>query len=86
MENQKICQSCAMPLDEESFATNADGSRNEDYCIHCYKDGAFTSDTTMEEMIEICVPFMKDHVGGEEQARAMMTQMFPQLKRWAVQS
>ena len=86
MENQKFCQSCGMPLEEEVLGTNADGTKNEDYCMHCYKDGAFTTECTMEEMIEQCVPFMKDHVGGEEQARSMMTQMFPHLKRWAVQN
>lgn len=33
-ENQKFCQSCAMPLESSDFfGTNADGSKNEDYCI-----------------------------------------------------
>ena len=38
-ENQKFCQSCAMPMTDEQFGTNADGSKNEDYCIYCFKDG-----------------------------------------------
>jgi hypothetical protein len=29
-ENQKFCQSCAMPMTDELFGTNADGSKNED--------------------------------------------------------
>jgi hypothetical protein len=30
-ENQKFCQSCAMPLsDNQLFGTNADGTINED--------------------------------------------------------
>lgn len=37
---QKFCQSCGMPLTEEILGTNADGIKNEDYCIYCYKDGA----------------------------------------------
>ena len=53
-ENQKFCQSCAMPMTEELFGTNADGSKNEDYCMYCFKDGEFTSDMTMEEMIAFC--------------------------------
>ena len=33
----KFCQSCGMPLTEEVLGTNADGSKNEDYCMYCYK-------------------------------------------------
>ena len=57
---QKFCQSCGMPLTEEIKGTNADGSRNEDYCIYCYKDGAFTRDCTMEEMIDFCAQFVDE--------------------------
>lgn len=41
-----------MPLDEGTRGTNADGSRNDDYCVYCYKEGKFTQDFSMEEMIE----------------------------------
>ncbi|NJD03402.1 MAG: transcriptional regulator [Ruminiclostridium sp.] len=81
----KFCQSCAMPLGApDMFGTNADGSRNEDYCAYCYKGGAFTSETTMDEMIEMCVPFVSkgDPWPDEETARKAMQEMFPQLKRW----
>ena len=27
---QKICQCCAMPIDETTFGTEADGSKNEE--------------------------------------------------------
>ena len=37
---QKFCQSCGMPLNEEILGTNADGSKKEDYCMYCMKDGA----------------------------------------------
>ena len=53
----KFCQSCGMPLTTDNKGTNADGSRNEDYCIYCYKDGRFTQDFTMEQMIEHCAQF-----------------------------
>lgn len=78
-----------MPLtDEKTFGTNADGSRNEDYCAYCYKDGAFTSDVTMDQMIEFCLQFLDqmNEQGGwnltPDQAREQMRQYFPQLKRW----
>jgi radical SAM superfamily enzyme len=46
-----------MPLTNEVFGTNADGTSNEDYCIYCYKDGKFTQDMTMEQMIDLCAQF-----------------------------
>ena len=83
MENMVICQSCAMPMAQnEDFGTNADGSKNADYCHYCYENGAFTKLETMEEMIETCVPFVKEHFGGEDAARAAMQAQFPALKRW----
>ncbi len=83
--NMKFCQSCAMPLESpELYGTNADGSKNEDYCSYCYKDGAFTSESTMDEMIETCVPFVSkgEPWPDEDTARKAMQEFFPQLKRW----
>ena len=54
----RFCQSCGMPLTDEVLGTNADGSKNEDYCMYCYKDGKFLQDCTMEEMIEHCAQFI----------------------------
>ena len=56
----KFCQSCGMPLTEEVLGTNADGSKNEDYCIYCYRDGRFLQDCTMDEMIEHCAQFVDE--------------------------
>ena len=28
----RFCQSCGMPLTDDVLGTNADGSKNEDYC------------------------------------------------------
>ena len=38
---QKFCQSCGMPLTDDVLGTNADGTKNGDYCMYCYKDGQF---------------------------------------------
>ena len=54
----KFCQSCGMPLTDEVLGTNADGSKNEDYCMYCYKDGKFLHECTMDEMIEHCAQFV----------------------------
>ena len=57
---QKFCQSCGMPLTDEVLGTNADGSKNEDYCMYCYKVGKFLQDCTMDEMIEHCAQFVDE--------------------------
>ena len=81
---EMFCQSCGMPLEEGVFGTEKDGGLNTDYCKYCYENGAFTSDCTMEEMIQYCVPFMATEESGltKEQAEAMMREQFPMLKRW----
>ena len=58
MEKMRFCQSCGMPLTDEVLGTNADGSKNEDYCMYCYRDGKFLQECTMEEMIEHCAQFV----------------------------
>ena len=54
--NQAFCQCCGMPMTGELHGTNAGGGRNEDYCNYCFKDGAFTFQGSLEEMIRLCVP------------------------------
>ncbi len=89
---QKICQSCAMPMADESlYGTNADGSKNSDYCIYCYKDGKFLQDCTMDEMIEHCAGFIDEvnknleHPITKEEYIGQMKMYFPHLKRWRSQ-
>ena len=81
----KLCQSCGMPMENaELYGTNADGSKNEDYCHYCFINGSFSKEETMEEMIESCIPFVSkgNPWADEETARKAMLEMFPQLKRW----
>ncbi len=85
----KFCQSCGMPLQEqEELGTNQDGSKNEEYCCYCFKDGAFTMDCTMEQMIEHCAQFVDEFnkdsglTYSKEEAIANMKAYFPTLKRW----
>lgn len=81
--DQKLCQSCAMPLsDENLFGSNEDGAKNEDYCTYCFKDGKFTSNATVDEMIETCVPHMVKQGFEESKARKMLSNLLPNLKRW----
>ena len=83
--NTKFCQSCGMPmLPGTEYGTEADGSHSADYCNYCYKDGKFSGDMTMEEMIDFCTPFMVQSNSGmtAEQAKEQMFRFFPLLKRW----
>ena len=92
------CQSCGMPLTDDVLGTNADGSKNEEYCIYCYKDGTFTGDFTMEEMAEFCAQFFAEQSGKAERVddfnkntgqsltrdeyKQQLLKYFPNLKRW----
>lgn len=84
-----FCQSCGMPLEtEEVKGTNADGSMSDEYCIYCFKNGAYAVECTMEEMIDISLKHMKelfrdDPNFNEEKALENMNSFFPKLKRWA---
>ena len=84
----KFCQSCGMPLAEEILGTNADGSKSDEYCMYCYKDGAFTGDFTMEQMAEYCSMFVAEynkHTGQNLTAceyKELLLKFFPTLKRW----
>ena len=89
--DMKFCQSCGMPLSNDVIGTNADGTPNEDYCIYCYKDGKFTQDMTMEQMIDHCARFTEEinRNSGQnhtvEQIKEQMRRFFPHLKRWKKQ-
>ena len=83
MENTKICQSCGMPLtSNDMFATEKDGSVNEDYCKWCYKDGEFIDKCSMKEFIDKCSQFGAQAGMTNDQMRAYCTSLFPTLKRW----
>ena len=88
---QKICQSCGMPMgDLLEMGTNADHTENTDYCRFCYYDGHFTNDFTMDEMIQNCADMLErfnedldeDETLTREVAVATMKAYFPTLKRW----
>lgn len=84
--NMEFCQSCAMPLHDESvYSTNADQSKNRTYCCYCYKDGKFTADVDLEGMITMCVPHMVEANPGmtPEVATEMMREFLPTLERWS---
>jgi hypothetical protein len=82
--NPVICQSCGMPMKIESdYGTNADKSKNKEYCTYCFQNGQFTKpDITMGEMTKGCVAMMVKYGMSEGQAKKQMETLIPTLKRW----
>ncbi|MCL2339181.1 MAG: zinc ribbon domain-containing protein [Proteobacteria bacterium] len=84
MTDVKCCQSCGLPFNDEHrqfIAKELDGS-DSIYCTFCYRDGAFTNpNATANDMIEIGVTELAKKI-GEPAARAELSKIVPQLKRW----
>ena len=77
-----ICQCCGMPLEDDSIiGRDSDGSLNEDYCKWCYADGVYLY-SDMEDLIEVCVKNMPQDTYTEEEVRAYLRQLLPQLEYW----
>lgn len=87
--NEYICQSCGMPMTvAEEFGTNVDQSQNTEYCVHCFQNGAFTRDVTMEEMMETNLKYIDEwnrSTGNNmtvDEARPVLREFLSSLKRW----
>jgi len=79
-----FCQSCYMPMNKpEDFGTESGGDASGDYCCHCYADGGFKYEMTLEEAVEANVPWWRSEGDeSDDQARARIREVFPKLKRW----
>lgn len=82
-----ICQSCGMPMQkDEDFGTDADGTKNGEFCHFCFKDGGFidegiTMEQKIDKLVDIAAARMKI---PREQVRAHALEIIPTLKRWSV--
>lgn len=77
-----MCESCGMPLKDGVKGTEADGGKNDRYCIHCYADGAFTApNASAEEMREYSIKGMTDK-GWPKFLATLMTKNQHKLPRW----
>lgn len=84
MKPNKNCQSCGMPLKKDSNhgGTNADGSKSQMYCSHCYENGEFKrQNITATEMQEIVIDKMKS-MGFPKFVAKIFTKGIPNLRRW----
>lgn len=82
--DQKICQSCGMPMTEEQYGTNGDKTPNDKYCCYCFKDGQFAQDCDLEGMIEFCAPFEVEAGRSKtlEEAKTSLHGYLSTLERW----
>lgn len=81
---EHYCQSCGMMFTApDQHGHEADGTEVEDFCRWCYDDGAYTYETTMEDMIEDCAPRMAEAMGWTvDESASLLGAVLPTLKRW----
>ena len=74
-----------MPLDKpEVLGTEINGSKNKEYCIYCYKDGAFTDPgLTLGQMKELVKKQMQK-MDMDAVTMAWVESNLPYLKRWRI--
>jgi DNA gyrase inhibitor GyrI/AraC-like DNA-binding protein len=88
---KQYCQSCGMPLRfdvEEYLGTNTDHSPSDEYCYYCLKDGEYTVDIPMSEMVDIWVKYTDKYnwYSGTnytpKELKTLLGKRLPTLKRW----
>lgn len=79
-----ICQSCGLPIEDDKFGTNPDGTHSEDYCADCWEEGEYNEPTIrIEDMIERSARKMSEWGDiSEDDALRKLEKMLPRLKRW----
>ena len=84
-----VCQSCAMPLSRiDDLGQNADKTASTEYCVHCFKDGKYTHNRTIDEMVESNLKFLAEFNAqnnttfNENEARNVLKLHLTTLKRW----
>ncbi len=79
----KMCESCGMPMskDPNGGGTNADGSKNEQYCSYCYQNGDFTWKGKVDDFQEFCKEQMIKS-GMNRFIAWLFTRNMKRLPRW----
>lgn len=67
----------------EDFGKNSDGTKNEEYCCYCLKNGVM-EDCSLDEMIEMCAEIeVREGIFPDiDSARKKLSEFLPTLKRW----
>jgi hypothetical protein len=68
----------------DAFGTNADGTKNGEYCSHCYREGRFVNpNLSQEEMIKLVAGILSEEMGFDDaKALEVARGTIPKLKRW----
>lgn len=82
-KENKFCQSCGMPMkkDPQGGGTNADGSKNLEYCSYCFQNGEFSFQGTVNEFQESCRQHMVES-GHNKFMAWIFTRGMKRLRRW----
>ena len=78
-----VCQCCGFRFSEKIRGTNRDHSKNNDYCLLCFRDGEFTDNRiTIQGMEKRLLNMAKrnDEISLEEACQIIS--ILPDLKRW----
>lgn len=66
----------------EDFGTNADGTRNTEYCHYCFQNGAFVNpNASVQDVVDLSVAAMK-RMHMPDSLIDQTRQYIPTLKRW----
>ena len=83
MEIKILCQSCGIPLDNETLkGTEKNGLKNEEYCKFCYDQGGYTNpNLTLDELKETVEIQMKKLKLPDDAIEDALN-ILPNLNRW----
>ncbi len=77
------CQSCGLPISEETKGTNRDQSKNEEYCRECFQDGKFTNQSlSLHELEMQLLEKAEMHNEMTVEEAEQLRKIIPSLKRW----
>lgn len=76
------CDSCGMPLNDDTRGTEADGAPSDHFCSTCYAKGAFTlPDGPIEKVQEKAIAAIVKQ-GVPPLAAKKLTEKIAELPRW----
>lgn len=83
MKLETYCQSCGMPLDNPDLqGTEKDGSKSDEYCKYCYRNGDFINpNMTLKEMTSLVITQM-EKMNIDSKIIDKVLSALPNLKRW----
>jgi hypothetical protein len=84
MEPGIFCQSCTMPIDNVGDrGTEKDGSKSNQYCKYCYRDGTFTNPDMTLGQIKKTVLMQMHKMNLADNIIQKSLNSLSHLKRWS---